>query len=76
MGSKTITVRLTDELAYWLEKEAVRRGMSQGRIVREELEKARNLEFQLFLRLAGKVSRPADLSLRKGFSTERPPRLL
>lgn len=66
--SNTITVRLPDELAEWLEATAARTGVSQGKIIREQLEKARGEEERPFLRLAGKVAGPADLSSRKGFS--------
>jgi hypothetical protein len=65
---KTITVRLTDELAEWLEGTAAKTGVSQGSLIRSQLEKARAGEGKPFMRLAGKVSGPADLSLRKGFS--------
>jgi hypothetical protein len=66
---QTITVRLTKELAEWLEASARRAGVPQGRIVREELEKARTASArQSFLRLAGSVRGPRDLSSRKGFS--------
>lgn len=64
----TITVRLSDELAEWLENTAARSGISQGRIIREQLEKARTQEDQPFMRLAGKIAGPADFSVRKGFS--------
>ena len=64
----TVTVRLPDELAEWLESTAKRSGVSQSRIIREQLEKARTQEAQPFLHLAGRVSGPGDLSLRKGFS--------
>lgn len=64
----TITVRLTDDLAEWLESTAAKTGVSQGRIIREQLEKARSGDAQPFLRLAGKISGPAGLSMRKGFS--------
>lgn len=65
----TITVRLSDELAAWLESAATQSGMSQGALIREQLEKARaNGEARGFLRLAGAVSGPEDLSRRKGFS--------
>jgi hypothetical protein len=65
----TITVRLTKELAEWLEGVAKRTGASQGSIVREQLEKARaRSSHQAFLRLAGAVRGPRDLSSRKGFS--------
>jgi predicted DNA-binding protein len=64
-----ITVRLPGELAEWLENRAARAGVSQGKIIREQLEKARGAEERPFLRLAGKVAGPADLSSRRGFST-------
>jgi hypothetical protein len=67
--SHTLTVRLTRELADWLEATARRTGVPQGRIVREQLERARAAERgQGFMRLAGAVRGPRDLSTRKGFS--------
>lgn len=66
---QTITVRLTKELAAWLEHAAARTGVSQGRIVREQLERAKaGGGRQAFMRLAGSVRGPKDLSTRKGFS--------
>jgi predicted transcriptional regulator len=66
--SNTITVRLPDDLAEWLSETSRRTGLPQGRIIREELEKARTSEGRPFLRLAGAVAGPANLSTRKGFS--------
>lgn len=67
--STTITVRLSEELAAWLEEAAARSGVSQGRLIRDQLEKARaSGEGQSFLRLAGAIDGPEDLSKRKGFS--------
>jgi hypothetical protein len=66
--SHTITVRLTPELADWLSKTAKKTGVPQGKIVRDQLEKARSAEKKGFMRLAGVVSGPRDLSSRKGFS--------
>jgi hypothetical protein len=40
----------------------------KGRIIREDLEKARKAGSKPFLRLAGTVDGPANLSARKGFS--------
>jgi len=66
---QTITVRLTKELAAWLEHAAARTGVSQGKIVREQLERAKaSGGRQAFMRLPGVVSGPKDLSTRKGFS--------
>ena len=67
--SQTITVRLTKELAAWLELAAAKTGVSQGKIIRDQLEKARaNARQQAFMRLAGTIRGPKDLSARKGFS--------
>lgn len=65
----TITIRITKELAEWLERESADTGMSQGRIVRDQLEKARaGGSTRPFMRLAGAVRKSPDLSRRKGFS--------
>jgi ribbon-helix-helix CopG family protein len=65
----TITVRLTEDLAAWLEQTAKQTGMSQGRIIRDQLEKAKaGAPGRGFMRLAGAVRGPKDLSTRKGFS--------
>jgi predicted DNA-binding protein len=67
MGN-TLTVRLPTELAEWLNQTARKSGMARGQIVRMELERARKSSKQVFLRLAGAVDGPVDLSTRKGFS--------
>jgi predicted transcriptional regulator len=65
----TITVRLTPELSAWLEQTAAEMGVPQGRIIREQLERAKAHTAQKsFMRLAGKARGPRDLSSRKGFS--------
>jgi hypothetical protein len=66
--SNTITVRLPDDLAKWLEDAAQKTGLPKGRIIREELEKARHSAHRPFLRLAGAIEGPSNLSMRKGFS--------
>ncbi len=63
----TITVRLNKELADWLEQTAAQTGVSQGQLVREQLEQARSRGKRGFLRLAGVVRGPKDLSQRMGF---------
>jgi hypothetical protein len=70
--SHTITIRLNKDLAVWLEQTAARTGMSQGQLVRDQLEKARaSQSSKRFMRLAGIVpGLPKDLSSRKGFSTK------
>ena len=66
--SNTLTVRIPEDLAKWLDETARKAGVSRGRIVRTELERARDAKGQSFLRLAGAVEGPAGLSMRKGFS--------
>jgi hypothetical protein len=67
--SHTISIRLTKELAVWLEEMSAKTGMPQGKIIRDQLEKARAAQSgQSFLRLAGSVRGPKDLSSRKGFT--------
>ena len=67
--SKTVTIRLTKELAIWLEQASKQSGVPKGRIVREQLEKAREGGKEpSFMRLAGSVRGVRDLSTRKGFS--------
>ncbi|KAF0243441.1 MAG: hypothetical protein FD180_3331 [Planctomycetota bacterium] len=68
--SRTLSIRIEDDLADWLEKAAARSGVSQGRIVREQLEKARAAGAKRgFMRLAGIIrGMPRDLSRRKGYS--------
>ena len=67
--SKTLTIRLTKEQDAWLERTAKATGRPRGQIVREQIEKARGApESRAFMRLAGIVAGPVDLSKRKGFS--------
>ena len=66
----TLTIRLDPTLASWLESESERTGVPQGKIVRDQLERARaSASSKSFMRLAGTVrGGPRDVSTRKGFS--------
>ncbi|MBX3748389.1 MAG: hypothetical protein KF833_24040 [Verrucomicrobiae bacterium] len=65
----TFTVRLPEHLARWLEETAATAGISQGRLIREQLEKAMaGGRERSFMRLAGTHQGAADLSSRKGFT--------
>jgi len=66
--SHTITIRVTDELAGWLRETARSIGTSQGKIIRDQIEKAQASAHKPFMDLAGVVSGQRDLSSRKGFS--------
>lgn len=66
--SETITIRLGRDLAAWLAEAARRTGVPRGRLVRDQLERTRAEGVNRpFMRLAGAVSGPRDLSSRKGF---------
>jgi hypothetical protein len=65
--SNTITVRLPQDLAEWLDSASRKAGVRR-RIVRDQLQLARKREKQPFLRLAGSVEGPRELSTHKGFS--------
>ena len=68
--SHTLTIRLQDDLAEWVERTAKAMGVSQGRLIRDQLERARREDVgaRPYLRLAGSVRLDPDLSTRKGFS--------
>jgi hypothetical protein len=68
--SHTITIRLNKELAEWLADTSRRTGVPQGKVVRDQLEKAKaSAGGRPYLRLAGSIrGLPKDLSRRKGFS--------
>ena len=67
--SQTVTIRLTKELAAWLEQASKRSGVPRGRIIRQQLEKARESgTAPSFMRLAGSVRGARNLSTLKGFS--------
>ena len=68
VGREGRPVRLPDELDEWLTAAAKRSALPRGQIIRERLEQARKEERQPFLRLAGIMPGPRDLSNRKGFS--------
>lgn len=66
--SQTITIRLTKELADWLARVSAKTGVAQGKIVRDQLEKAKAGDVNRpYMRLAGTVRGAKDLSKRKGF---------
>lgn len=66
---QTITIRLPRELAEWLAHVSEETGLPQGRIIRDQLEKAKaGSSGRSFMRLAGVVRGAKDLSTRKGFS--------
>ena len=64
----TLSVRLDADLAAWLEETARSRGVSKGRIVKEQLQQGRKKNAEpTFMRLAGSIAGPRNLSSRKGF---------
>ena len=55
----TITIRLTEELATWLRSTARKTGVPVGRLVREQLERAkRETGSKSFMRFSGSIDGP------------------
>jgi Ribbon-helix-helix domain len=67
--SNTITIRLPDHLIEWLADVSRKTGMPVSRIVRQQLESAREQDHDKpYMKLAGKLKGlPRDLSTREGF---------
>ena len=64
-----ITIRLGPNLVEWLSAKSAQTGLSQSRIIRDELEKAKAGNFdKSFMLFAGAIRGPRNLSTRKGFS--------
>lgn len=69
MSTTTITIRLDKELDDWLRAMSAATGLPRGRIIKEQLERARAAQSaQSFMSLAGTIRGAKDLSQRKGFS--------
>lgn len=66
---RKITVRLPEDLAEWLDKWARETGVPASRIVCEQLRRAKvEQESKPYMRYAGAIKGPRDLSTRKGYS--------
>ena len=65
----TITIRLTSDLSAWLKSTSRKTGVPVSQLVRDHLERAKQeTADKPFLRYAGIMSGPPDLSSRKGYS--------
>ena len=67
MGN-TLTIRLPEDLQRRLRERARRTGLPVGRIVCDSLEKALDKDEPAWMKYAGTLSGPRDLSSRKGYS--------
>lgn len=66
--SNTLNVRLSKELAQWVEKTAKNTGLTRSEVVRQQLEQARpKASAKPWMALSGAVRGPGDLSSREGF---------
>ena len=65
----TITIRLTSDLSAWLKSTSRKTGVPVSKLVRDHLERAKQETVDKpFLRYAGIMSGPPDLSSRKGYA--------
>jgi hypothetical protein len=65
--SQSITIQLPQSVAKWLAKTAKKTGVAAEELAARELERAKLHEEKPFMRLAGMLDGPADLSQREGF---------
>lgn len=67
--SNTLTVRLPEDLLKRLREKSRRTGLPVGKVVRESLETTLGKENEpVWLKYAGTMSGPKNLSSRKGYS--------
>lgn len=66
--SNTLTIRLPEELQKRLREKSRRTGLPVGQIVRESLESTLNGDEPPWMKYAGTISGPRNLSSRKGYS--------
>ncbi len=66
--SSTLTIRLPEELIEQLRKKARRTGLPVNRVVRLAVENDLRHDEPPWMKYAGTVSGPKDLSSRKGYS--------
>jgi predicted transcriptional regulator len=67
--SNTLSIRLPKELSQWVKQTAESTGLTQGEVVRQQLEKARSAASDKpWMALAGKARGARNLSTREGFS--------
>lgn len=66
----TLSIRLSEPLAKWVEEESQVTGRSKGSLVKEGLERLKEREEKPYLKLAGCVEGEPGLSQRKGFSAK------
>ncbi len=69
--TRRFTVRLPEEVAEWLREWARETGMTVGGLVRKQLQRAKvEQELRPYMRFAGVIKGPRDLSTRKGFNSD------
>jgi hypothetical protein len=66
--SRVVKIGLCEKLSVWLAEAARQSGSSEAQVVIRTLEKAMAID-QGWLRLAGRIKGPRDLSSRRGFET-------
>lgn len=67
--SNTLTIRLPEDLLERLKEKSRRTGLPLGRVVRDSLESTLNNENEpAWMKYAGTLSGPKNLSSRKGYS--------
>lgn len=66
--SNTLTIRLPEELLKRLREKSRRTGLPMGRVVRQAVENSLRQDEPAWMKYAGTISGPKNLSSRKGYS--------
>jgi predicted DNA-binding protein len=66
--SNTLTIRLPEELLQRLREKSRRTGLPMGRVVRQAVENSLQQDEPAWMKYAGTMSGPKNLSSRKGYS--------
>ena len=66
--TQSLTIKVTKPIARWLKKAAWENGVAAGEFAARELERAKLCAEKPFMRMAGILDGPADLSRREGFA--------
>jgi predicted DNA-binding protein len=66
--SNTLAVRFPDELLQRLREKSRRTGLPVGRVVRQAVENSLRQDEPAWMKYAGTMSGPKNLSSRKGYS--------
>ena len=66
--TQSLTIKVTKPIARWLKRAAMENGVAAEEFAAHELARAKLYAEKPFMRMAGILNGPADLSSREGFA--------